>query len=531
MAGEKRLSFKSLGWLTTINVVVAIVGVVQTVVIAAVFGVSRTIEIFFAATTFLAFLQQLAASGQLGDLFTPIFHDLQVSSGKQSARDAFSAMTNVMFLLSSVIALAAALLSDQFARLLVPGFSQEDIALCGDVFFATAPLIMLQVVNGMYSNFLRAEHYYGVEETLGLVSKIANLIVLLTLGWTLGIWALIIGLWVAAIIALTGQIIFTFRKGYRFRLGFSTAEFNPRTVLMKVPYTFLHTGASQFFVFAQTSAFSFLPPGPYATYSYAARLQAKFQGIILRPIGLLFFNKFSQALAEGALRVRSYADHALSLSVALVSVFAVPIACAGDLLLMGLWGGKQFPLEDIKDAHLVLVVLTYLLLGIAQYLVSRRTNLAMKVVARQFAASGVVMLLAGLACYWLIPLYGIWGALWVQLLSTVGTCISTLIVLWCVDKEMVSIIPIRKWLAWLIASAIAIGITLALRKSLGPSLDAERWLVLTAAVAYGLISVSICLVASWLMRIEESTEIMSKIVTTFHKRKLASSAPTSATNG
>ena len=68
---REKLSLKSAGWLSIINLGLALVGILQTIVIARVFGASREIEIYFAATTFLMLMMKVSSAGQIGDLFEP----------------------------------------------------------------------------------------------------------------------------------------------------------------------------------------------------------------------------------------------------------------------------------------------------------------------------------------------------------------------------------------------------------------------------------------------------------------------------
>ena len=241
----------------------------QTVVIAWLFGTTRTVEIFFAATTFQRLLLQLTSSGQIGDLFTPIFHDIQAQHGTEQARNAFSAMTNVMIVCATIVATIAALLAQPISTLLVPGFSEQSLTLTSKVFVVVAPIIVVLMANAMYSNLLRAEHRYGISESLALASRIINLAILICLAHTLGVWALVLGLWVSAIIRFFGQVFYVVREGPGHRLLFRTEHFHPRTVLFKIPLTFTHVFSAQFFAFALTASLSMLPEGSYAVYSYA----------------------------------------------------------------------------------------------------------------------------------------------------------------------------------------------------------------------------------------------------------------------
>lgn len=511
------LSIKSLSMLTSLNLLTAIVGLSQTIIIAQIFGASRAIETYFAATTFQNFLLQISTSGQIGDLFIPIFHNIQAESGKEASYLAFSAMTNVMFVIAIAFAVLGCIFANSIVAMLVPGFDKDEKLLCAHVFLVTAPLTALHVFSGMCSNFLRAEHQYGTDETLSLGSRIVNLIILLTLSWAWGIWALILGLWMSGLIRFFGQQFYVWRLGYRHKLGFATAEFSPWTVFCKVPFTFIHISASQFFAFALTAALSSLPEGSYAVYNYAKQLSSKLQGLILRPIGILFFSRFSQALAEGRSQVIEYASHALALSVASIAICVVPVACGGDYLLMAIWGGDNFSVAQIKETHLILVSLTVLLLANAQYLISRRTNLALKNVVQQFAASGIVLVIAGASCMWAISKFGLWGAVAIQYMAGFGSALITLAVLFFVRRELVAIAPLKKCFAWTLTAIGAIFITMNLRSAVHVKLDADRFHLMAAAAGFGLFSLAVCLGISWLIRIPESREIALKLKTKFAK--------------
>ena len=123
----------------------------------------------------------------------------------------------------------------------------------------------------------------------------------------------------------------------------------------------------------------------------------------------------------------------------------MPIAAGGDLLLTGLWRGESFPLEQIEQSYWILCSLITLLVFNAQYLIARRTNLSLKIVGRQFAASGVVMVMAAVACYLLIPRYGLLAAVAVQATSAFANAAVTLGVLATVRRDLVCLVPLRKF--------------------------------------------------------------------------------------
>ena len=232
---------------------------------------------------------------------------------------------------------------------------------------------------------------------------------------------------------------------------------------------------------------------------------------MLQPIGIVFFNRVSQSIAEGADHVRELSRHALALSVAAATLCVVPVICGGDFLLQGLWGSEKFSLSQIHDTHLALVILVALLVGNAQYLITRRTNLALKVVARQYIASGLVQIAAGLLCRWLTPSFGLWGAVGLQVFAVVLMAFASLLVLQSENKSLVSVMPIRKSFLWLIAGSASVLATMLIRSCCAFGFTENRFEMVLVATGFAVVSLMCCLTFSWLMGIPESREIASKV--------------------
>ena len=483
------------------------VAVLWTISVAWVMGATREVEIFFAASSFNALLLQLSSTGQISDIFTPIFHKLKAERGDQAARDSVSAMVNVMLFTAMPIVLFALIFPSIFVNLIVPGFSESDKELAALYFQIIAPTILLQVFAGIMSNFLRSEHHYGVVETLGFFARLINLILLLTLGWSFGTSILIAGLWVSATIHALGNLFYAIKIGYQHKMIFGTQFFRPIEVLAKVPFAFIHIFSSQFFAIASTASLSFLPEGSLATFNYARQLISKIQGIILGPISVVFFNNLSESLANKTKDVRAYAAQTLGISLAATVLCIVPIACGGDLFLMALLGNEKFPLFQIQQTHQMTVAIGVLILFAAQASVARRTSLALKNVARTFIASAVVMILCGTLCYFLIPRYGLAGAIMVQYVAAIGTTLIFLLVLRLKDRSMVVIMDFRKLFQWAICAAVALVITYSVRHYFNISMLADRNELVVSGIGLAAMSFLVCFAMSYLLNIEEAKTI------------------------
>lgn len=474
-----------------INSLIAFVGVFQTIAIGRIFGASREIEVFFAACTLQATLQQLTASGQVSGIFVPLFHELKRNTGIESARQAASAMANSMVLLVLPIAAVSMLFSESLAGLLVPGYSAADKLLCSSVFFWIAPLIVIGIVAGFCGEILRAEQQFLVNETAALIARILNLGILLVFGLQLGIWALVCGLWTGAIIQLLVRATVLLQKGYRHRFLIKTTDFNPMTVVVRLSYSLTHMFANQFATFAITAAFSNLGEGPYAIFRYAKQLHGKVQGMILQPVGVVFFHTFSDS-AEANREKSQLARQALDLSLALVALYTVAQCVAGDLLLTALFASENFTLTQLGHCHWLMIGFALLLVMNAQYSVAQRANLASQIIFRQFFSTAIVVLLAGVASFWVIPAMGLWGGLLIQVCSVTACALVSLIILANYGPGIDAKISIGRWGKWLVAVGLTSATFWVLRSVANISLDANRGQLLFTAGMFAGGSVIMC---------------------------------------
>ena len=75
---------RSVGVVTILSLAGTVVGVVQSVVVAYAFGTSRQVEIFFAAVALETTMLQLTQTGQLTDIFLPIYLRIKSRGGDKS---------------------------------------------------------------------------------------------------------------------------------------------------------------------------------------------------------------------------------------------------------------------------------------------------------------------------------------------------------------------------------------------------------------------------------------------------------------
>ena len=500
-----------------INVASTVIGFAQTIAIGSLFGATRTIEIFFAAMTLLATLQQLTNMGQVSAIFTPIFHDVRNEHGVAESRRAASAMVNTMVAFTTFLAFFAMVFSGGIASMLVPGYQPKEIVLCSQVFFILSPLIVARIYSGVCGGVLRAEKQFFVTELVLFLSRLVNLVVLLLLASSTGIWALVWGVWAATGVEFIGLSVVLFWKGYRPSIKFYTDQFSPMIVITKVPFSFAHILANQFAVFVSTAAFSTLDAGPYAIFRYAKLIHAKIQGAILQPVAVVFFNQFSDAKSTGQKNEVKLSEQAFGLAFAIVSLYMSAIIVSGDFILAGLFGGEKFTLLQIQQCYVVIVCLALLLVVNVHYLVAQRANLASKVIFPQYTATSVVLFLSGVASYWIIPAFGLWGGLAIHVASVVGAAGVSMLVMKHYNPQIKATISTKKLGKWFLCVLSTTVIFFAIRSVLGLSLSANRWQLFFIAAILGASAVTVCTGLALMMGLSEIKDVFIKLREKFAK--------------
>jgi putative peptidoglycan lipid II flippase len=124
-----------------LNILGAIVALLNSVVTAYLFGTRREMEVFFAAATMLALVGTLTQTGQLAEAFLPMYHRIRHGLGQQAARTAFSVVLTWMLIGTVVLSMLLAVASPLLIRLLIPGFAQHDRMVATRMFCALLPLV------------------------------------------------------------------------------------------------------------------------------------------------------------------------------------------------------------------------------------------------------------------------------------------------------------------------------------------------------------------------------------------------------
>lgn len=188
------------------------VGFLNNVAIAWLFGLTRSVDAYYAAMMLPGLFMVLFIE-YLGKNFLPVF----ARARKHSVETAAELTSTMVTLAALITALAVAILvlaSKPLFAVLLPGFDASAIELVSRYLWIMAPASVLSAVSTFHGYLLQHEDRYTEIAAIGAVQPVANLAAVLALGPFLGEYALPIGFVAGKIVAF---VLFARGARYRYR--------------------------------------------------------------------------------------------------------------------------------------------------------------------------------------------------------------------------------------------------------------------------------------------------------------------------
>jgi putative peptidoglycan lipid II flippase len=180
--------------IVTVNVLVLgmlAVGLLNNVVIAAVFGLTRRVDAFYAASMVPSLVMILCVD-YLGKNFLPV-----LALAKQESEQSAARMTSSVVTIVSTFALIASALLAVFAgpvfSMLLPGFDDAETALVSRYFLIMAPAIVLMAINTFHEYVCQYDERYVMITAIRMAMPVANLVAIALLAPFVGEYCLPFG--------------------------------------------------------------------------------------------------------------------------------------------------------------------------------------------------------------------------------------------------------------------------------------------------------------------------------------------------
>jgi putative peptidoglycan lipid II flippase len=508
------VGMRTFGSLAVLNVLSALVAVASTILIAYFFGTGRPVEVYLAAIGLYASVSSLAQTGQVSEVLLPSYHTVRESRGRVEAYQAYTALVNRFLLVLAAAGVILWFLAPQVARLRVPGFGAADIALAAEMFRWVLPLVVIHVAAELLKTLANAERLFGAPETVSLLARLLALAALALFARPLGAWALVVSLWCSATVEIIAILWLLRRCEYRYRPSLELPDSARGVGLFgKLGTTLPYVAMTQVFAFALDAALSHLPQGSFALFRYATMIWSRTEGIFLRPLSIPFFTSFSESAARNSPATVALIETALARVLAVTAIVTMAVLAGAERVLSGLWGGENFPPEQLETLVWLLAGLYVLLPVSGTAAILRKAAVSVHRVRQTYLALAAVQVISTLLVYALVVPFGLAGALAVNAMTRVGFCVAPLFALRAAGCAFRFRYPFR--LAWRWAVAVVAGLVVAapIQQILpnGGTSITGRLFEIAGGGALAASGVMVAFGVSWMLSVPESRSLVSRI--------------------
>lgn len=169
-------------------VITLVISFLSNIAIAALFGLTRRVDAFFAAVVLPSLFQALFVD-YLGKNFLPTLARARKES-ESLASELTSSIVTIVALITAVVALVLAVVSGPLFELMLPGFSAEDNELVQHYFWIMAPGMVLMAVTVFHQYLCQYDEKFVRISAVQAAVPLANLVAVLGLGPLIGEYAL-----------------------------------------------------------------------------------------------------------------------------------------------------------------------------------------------------------------------------------------------------------------------------------------------------------------------------------------------------
>lgn len=353
---------KSVGGLTIIRILGAILVLVQTALYASFFGVGNEMDVFFAATVLFNITNKMLQGGAFNTVFLPFFTEVWDGKDHRRAWEITSNLLNVLFICSLLLSGVFFWFSPFLTSLSVPGFNADKKALVLAMFRMLLPVLFFGLLNNVMISVLHVlRRFVWVDVTTTLLAPGVGLLALYMLVSHMGIWSLPLSVLTASIVQFLFLLGLLFRNGFRYTLSFKWKDPILRKTVVFVGPSVASKLVVQLRIFVTTALVSYFPQGSLALLNYAESFFSRLSLLALSPITTVAY----PSLAKAALTEKSFTQFRQVISNVFRTISLVTIPLTIFLILL------RTPIIQIifergrfesKDTAMLSAILFYFLL-------------------------------------------------------------------------------------------------------------------------------------------------------------------------
>jgi putative peptidoglycan lipid II flippase len=481
-----------------------VVGVIDDLVKARVFGTSADLDAFVAAGGLPELLNTVISGGALAAPFIPVLAGYLNRDDRQGAWRLSSSVLNLALLATAALATLVALFAPWLVtHFIASGFSPQQQALTAGLMRLTLLSTLVFAVSGVVMSVLHAYQHFLLPALAPIFYNLGIIAGAVFLARPLGVWGLAIGAVAGSAMHLLIQVPGLLRYRFRWSPVLDWRDPGLRRVLRLMGPRVLTLGVVQLNALVAVRLASDLSAGSVSALNFGWRLMQMPETVIGTAIATAVFPTLSELAAQE--RVSELRD---TLSATLRAVLVLGLPAALGLVLLGrplielLFRGGEFGGASTEAVLAALSGYAVGLVGHAALEVSARAFFA-----RQDTRTPLLVAALGMVAAFLLSL-GLRDALGhagLALANSLGVTFELLVLLWLARRSLGGVDG-RRLARTCTRAAVAtavMGLTLAVLSAWWPlSTDGllRQALFLGAGLALGLV---VYVPAAWFLGLDE----------------------------
>jgi putative peptidoglycan lipid II flippase len=289
---------RTVGIVSVVTVMVAVAGYLREATLAARFGISTTMDAYFAAIFIPNILYLILIAGTLSPVFIPILIQENPEEDPDQASLTFSVITNFTLLVFVLIVVCGTLGARFWLPLLFPGFRPSTAGMALQLVYIVFPALPFLAIAGILTALLNGFHRFLIAAFAPAVSSIAVIVAAVFLhreGAIYGVGiATAVGFFLQCVVLLLATTSLNIR--YHPVLDFRHPSIK-KLLRLGIPL-FLYLAVANAATVLERNFASRISAGAVSTLTYAFRLFTVPSNFLAAPLAIVAYPGFSREAAR-----------------------------------------------------------------------------------------------------------------------------------------------------------------------------------------------------------------------------------------
>ena len=286
-------SLKIVSLVLVITIFAKVLGFLRILFMAKTFGTGIEASAFEAAYKIPNILFT-SVGVAISTTFIPIFTEYLSKKGKKEAVFFANNVTNILLLLTMVIAIIGMIFAPIIVKLIYMGFSGPIYDLTVDLVRIMFPIIILIAISFIFVGVLQSFGEFNIPAGISIPSNIINIIYLIFFSYHWGIYGFAIAILLGWITQLLYQIPSLLKNDYKYKFVISFKHEGIKKMLIMVIPIILGSSVQQINAFVDGALASNLSDSAVSALSYGFNLYIIIGGVFTYAISAVIFPSLSK---------------------------------------------------------------------------------------------------------------------------------------------------------------------------------------------------------------------------------------------